>query len=102
MQERAEFNTLNAAYRRAWRNFVTEVECWQSPNAEGIAVQEAVAAVEQAEILYRKSRNELADYLISNKLQKLSNAATLPGELKLSMGLVHLSGCERSSSLPAP
>jgi hypothetical protein len=102
MQERAEFNTLNAAYRRAWRNFVIEVECWQSRNAEGIAVQQAAAAVEQAEILYRKSRNELADYMISNKLQKLSRAATLPGEVKLSMGLLHLSGSDRGSSLPAP
>lgn len=98
MQERAEFNILNAAYRRAWRNFVTEVECRQCTNAEGIAVQKAVAAVEQAEMLYRKSRNELADYIISNKLQKLPDAASLPGELKLSTGLVHLSGSERCSA----
>jgi hypothetical protein len=101
MHERAEFNALNAAYRRAWRNFVIEVECRQSTNAEGIAIQQAVAAMEQAEILYRKSRNELADFMISNKLQKASKAAIMPGDLKLSIGLVHLSGSERCSSLPA-
>jgi hypothetical protein len=77
---------------------VIEVELWQSRNAESSAFQDAV---EQAEILYRKSRNELADYMISNNAKTLSNAATLHGELKLSARPVHLSGPERGSSLPA-
>jgi hypothetical protein len=88
MPERAEFKTLYAAYRRAWRDFVVEVESSQSRKAQSIPVQEAVVAVEQAEILYRKSRNELADYMISNNARTFSDTATLHGELKLSVGPV--------------
>ena len=73
MPERAEFKRLYGAYRRAWHDFVIEVESSQSRKAE------------QAEILYRKSRNELADYMISNNAKRLSNTATLHAELKLSV-----------------
>jgi hypothetical protein len=101
MQERAEFKTLYAAYRRAWCHFVVEVEAWQSGKPEKTAVQEPAAALQQAEILYRQSRNELADYMLSQNSKRLSNAATLHGELKPPMRPVHLSGSGYGSSLPA-
>jgi hypothetical protein len=56
MHDRAEFQTLYTAYRRAWRLFANEVELGQSQNA-----------INRAELLYRETRNRLADYLISNK-----------------------------------
>jgi hypothetical protein len=75
MQKRAEFQMLDVAYRCAWRRFVIEVDLRRSRKVENIGAQQAAVAVEQAEILYRKSRNELADCIIASKSKGLSNAA---------------------------
>ena len=72
MHERAEFQTLRTAYRRAWHRFVIEVGVWQASGSGNSAGSAANAAVEQAELLYRRSRNELADYMISNKSKDLN------------------------------
>ena len=74
MRKTPEFQRLNAAYRSAWRLFVVTVDQWLSQDAENAAAQEPSAAVEQAEILYRKRRDELADYILSNRSNDLSNA----------------------------
>jgi hypothetical protein len=75
MQEKAEFQRLHTAYRSAWREFVIAVDGWQSQTAHSLAAQQFAAVMEQAESLYRKSRNELADYLMSNTSKHLSTAA---------------------------
>lgn len=61
MQEKAEFQRLYAAYRSAWRQFVMAVEWWQSQKPDDVAAQESALVVEQAQKLYRESRNELAN-----------------------------------------
>jgi hypothetical protein len=75
MQDKAEFQRLHTAYRSAWRHFVIAVDCWQSHKGDGLAAQQFPIVVEQAKILYRKSRNELADYIFSNRSKDLSNVA---------------------------
>jgi hypothetical protein len=71
-QEKAEFQTLDAAYREAWARLLLQVNYWQSlnadPNADSVAVQKAWDAVEQAEAAYRQSRNMLAEYLLPSAL----------------------------------
>ena len=75
MQEKAEFQRLHKTYRSAWRQFVMAVEWWQSQKPDDVAAQEFALVIEQAERLYRESRNELANYMISNASKSLSNAA---------------------------
>jgi hypothetical protein len=71
-QERAEFQTLDAAYREAWAQLLLQVSYWQSlnpdTNAQSVAVQKAWEAVEQAEAHYRQSRNWLAEFLLPSAL----------------------------------
>jgi hypothetical protein len=71
-QEKAEFQTLDAAYRGAWARLLLQVSYWQSlnsdPNADSVAVQKAWGAVERAEADYRQSRNRLAEYLLPSVL----------------------------------
>jgi hypothetical protein len=71
-QEKAEFQTLDAAYREAWARLLLQVNYWQSlnanPNAGSVAVQKAWDAVERAEADYRQSRNKLAEYLLPSVL----------------------------------
>jgi hypothetical protein len=74
MQDRAEFQRLYTAYRQAWHCFVMEVDWWQSREAEDLAAREAPEPVEEAEVLYRQSRNRLADYLISKQSKSPANA----------------------------
>jgi hypothetical protein len=71
-QQKAEFRTLDAAYREAWARLLLQVNYWQSlstdPNADNVAVQKAWEAVERAETDYRQSRNRLVEYLLPNAL----------------------------------
>ena len=74
MQQNPEMQKLYTAYRSAWRQFVIAVDCWKS-KGDSVAAQQFAPAVERAESLYRKRRNELFEYLISNRSKNLSNAA---------------------------
>lgn len=74
MQQKAELQTLYRAYRSAWRQFVIAVHGWQS-EGDSLAAQQFALAVKEAESLYRKRRNELFEYMISNTSKDLSNAA---------------------------
>ena len=74
MQQKSEFQRLCTAYRTAWREFVLTVDCCQS-KADILSPQQFALLMEQAESRYRKSRNELADYMVSNTSNELSNAA---------------------------
>ena len=75
MQQKAEFQKLHRAYRSTWRHFVIAVDWWQSQKADSLAAQEFALIAGQAESLYRESRNELADYMISNTSKELLNVA---------------------------
>jgi hypothetical protein len=72
-QEKAEFQTLDAAYREAWTRLLLQVCYWQSlnPDADGqsVAVQRASEEVERAEASYRQSRNRLAEHLLPSAIQ---------------------------------
>jgi hypothetical protein len=72
-QERAEFKTLDAAYRQAWTRLILQVSYWQSlnveRNADSVALQRAWEEVERAEASYRQSRNQLAEYILPTALQ---------------------------------
>lgn len=72
-QERAEFKTLDAAYREAWTRLMLQVSYWQSlnvdRNADTVALQRAWEEVERAEASYRQSRNQLAEYILPSALQ---------------------------------
>ncbi|MGI8962716.1 MAG: hypothetical protein ACR2IV_23750 [Bryobacteraceae bacterium] len=72
-QEKAEFQTLDAAYREAWARLLLRVSYWQSlkpdQNADSVAVQKAWDAVERAEAEYRQRRNMLAEYLLPSAVQ---------------------------------
>jgi hypothetical protein len=72
-QERAEFKTLDAAYRQAWTRLILQVSYWQSlnvdRNADSIALRKAREDVERAEASYRQSRNQLAEYILPSALQ---------------------------------
>lgn len=75
MQEKAEFQKLYTAYRSAWRQYVIAVDWWQAQKSDSLAAQQFALVVAPAESLYRKSRNEFADYMISNTSKELTNAA---------------------------
>ena len=77
MQEKAEFQRLHKTYRSAWQQFVMAVEWWQSQKPDDVAAQEFALAIEQAERLYRESRNELANYMISNASKGLSSRLSM-------------------------
>lgn len=72
-QDRAEFQTVNAAYREAWAQLLLQVSYWQSldpdTHADSIAVQKAWKAVERAEAHYRQTRNRLAECLLPRTLE---------------------------------
>ena len=74
MQHKPELQNLYTAYRSAWRQFVLAVDAWQSERAS-VAAEQFALAVEDAENNYRKRRNELLDYMVSNTSKDLSNAA---------------------------
>ncbi|MGI9070618.1 MAG: hypothetical protein ACR2JB_04645 [Bryobacteraceae bacterium] len=70
--EKAEFQALDVAYRRAWARLLLRVSYWQSlnadPNPDSVAVQKAWDAVERAEAEYRQNRNKLAEYLLPSAI----------------------------------
>jgi len=71
-QEKAEFQTLDAAYREAWARLLLQVGYWQSlnpdTNVDSVAVQKAWEDVERAEASYRQNRNRLAQHLLPSAL----------------------------------
>ena len=77
MQEKPEFQRLQMAYRSAWREFVIAIERWQSHTSDSLAAQQSALLLEQAESVYRKSRNELANYMLSGTSKSLSNVERL-------------------------
>jgi hypothetical protein len=72
-QERAEFKTLDAAYREAWTRLRLQVSYLQSlnadTNADSVALQKAREEVERAEAGYRQSRDQLAECILPSALQ---------------------------------
>jgi hypothetical protein len=100
MQERSDFETLNVVYHRAWHRFVVEVDHWQSLKVQSLTAQESAVAVEQAEILYRKSPIALADYLISNKRKALPNVARFHPRSEAFRAVAGSAGSLGGSSLP--
>ena len=65
--QQTELRRLQSAYRAAWRHFVTAVELCRSEQPQSPTAQQAAFVAEQAKNLYRKRRNELADYILSNR-----------------------------------
>lgn len=76
MQQTAQFRRLSIAYRIAWQHFMVSVDFWQSQEPQSVAAQQAAFVVEQTTSLYHKTRNELADYILSNRSKDPSNART--------------------------
>lgn len=72
-QEKADFQTLDAAYRQAWTRLLLQVDYWQSlnpdANVDSVAVRKAWQDVERAEAMYRQSRNRLAECLLPRALE---------------------------------
>jgi hypothetical protein len=72
-QEKAELETLDAAYREAWSRLLLQVSYWQSlgpdTNPGSAAVKKAWHEVERAEASNRQSRNRLAEYLLPGALE---------------------------------
>jgi Protein of unknown function (DUF2934) len=65
-QEKQNYERLRSAYQRAWKNFSTAVDSWQSryDDADDSSDQ-AIERIVQAELSYRDHRNKLADYMLS-------------------------------------
>jgi hypothetical protein len=82
MQE-TEFRRLRTAYLTAWRHLVIAVNLWQSQQAQSVAAQQAGLVVEHANNVYRKSRNELADYLLQKRSKGCANAATFQSRAEI-------------------
>ncbi len=73
MQEN-ELRRLQTAYRASWRHFVTAVEVCRSEQPQSAAAQQAAFLADQARNLYRTSRNELADYILSNRREMVGSS----------------------------
>ena len=69
---------LYAAYQEAWKQFCSEVATWQSllsSEGNGVAIKGAEHRVAQAELRFRESRNQLAEFMIAQSATKVAKSA---------------------------